>query len=233
MPGPPDHDLVLSSGFLAFARQAGFLAAVEDVGLPVGGLCGTSSGALAGALWASGRSAAEVGAELSQRAPWQLMRLNPAPWRGAFTMGVILDLLDALLPAEFADLQRPFAVGVRLENGQHALISEGPLAAAVAASCAMPGVFAPIDLPVGRCQDGGAVDRVGLSAWKALRGPRPTVVHWVDRTAGKDVDFDPAGVTVVRTPRSGARFWNLGDFQGQLEEARTLARAALLPLLSA
>ena len=46
-------DLVLSSGFLAFARHAGFLRAVEQLELPVEGLCGTSSGALSGALWAA------------------------------------------------------------------------------------------------------------------------------------------------------------------------------------
>ena len=46
----PRYDLVLSSGFLAFARQAGFLEAVEQLGLAVDGVCGTSSGALAGAL---------------------------------------------------------------------------------------------------------------------------------------------------------------------------------------
>ena len=48
------RDLVLSSGFLAFAAQCGFLQAVEESGIAVDGVCGTSSGALAGALWASG-----------------------------------------------------------------------------------------------------------------------------------------------------------------------------------
>ena len=42
------YDLVLSSGFLAFALHAGFLQAVEDVGLPVRGVMGTSAGALIG-----------------------------------------------------------------------------------------------------------------------------------------------------------------------------------------
>ena len=53
-------DLVLSSGFLAFARHVGVLRAVERSGNEVSGLCGTSSGALVGALWAAGVSADRV-----------------------------------------------------------------------------------------------------------------------------------------------------------------------------
>jgi predicted acylesterase/phospholipase RssA len=227
MSGPPPHDLVLSSGFLAFARQAGVLAAIEAVGPPIDGVCGTSSGALAGALWASGLPAAEVAVELSRRQPWQLMRVHGAFWRGLFSMGEVIDLLTELLPPTFADLDRPFAVGVRLPDGTHGLVHDGPLAPAVAASCAMPGVFAPVELAPGPCQDGGAVDRVGLDAWRRWRGARPTVVHQVDRTAGADVSLDLAQVTLIRTPRSGARFWDLGDFEGQRAEAEALASAAL------
>ena len=62
-------DLLLSSGFLAFGRQAGFLAAVEEVGLEVGAVQGTSSGALAGSLWAAGVPAAEIFVELTARSP--------------------------------------------------------------------------------------------------------------------------------------------------------------------
>ena len=83
------YDLVLSSGFLAFANHCGFLAAgaphrlnrtaappqspspphplhpplsaaVEDVGLPVGGIMGTSAGALIGSMYAAGYKPLEV-----------------------------------------------------------------------------------------------------------------------------------------------------------------------------
>lgn len=222
-------DLVLSSGFLAFARQAGFLEAVEQADLPVGAVMGTSSGALAGALWCAGYSARDTLAHLTQRAPIHLVGLSWAPWRGVLTLDPAIALLSDLLPPTFADLERPFAVGVEGPDGRHQLVHEGPLAPAVAASCAMPGVFVPVDLPIGRCRDGGAVDRLGLAAHRTWRGAVPTVAHWVDRSAGKDVpvDLDDPQLTVVRTPRSGAMFWNLGDVEGQREEARQLAAAAL------
>ena len=223
----PRYDLVLSSGFLAFARQAGFLEAVEQLGLAVDGVCGTSSGALAGALWASGRPAAEVADILSERPPWKLMRFNPRFWTGIFQMDEVVELLEGLLPATFAELPRTFAVGVVRPDGAHGLVQEGPLPAAVAASCAMPWVFAPVQLPIGPCRDGGALDRVALTPWRRLRGQRPTLVHHVERTAGADVSFPTEGVTIARTPRSGARFWSLGDFDGQRAEARALSLAAL------
>ena len=70
----PSRDLILSSGYLAFARHVGFLRAVETAGVEVGAICGTSSGALAAALWAAGMPARELGAELSAHRPARLQR---------------------------------------------------------------------------------------------------------------------------------------------------------------
>ncbi len=53
-------DLVLSSGFLAFAYHAGFLEAVAEAGISVRGVMGTSSGALSGSLYCAGYTPLEV-----------------------------------------------------------------------------------------------------------------------------------------------------------------------------
>ncbi len=220
-------DLLLSSGFLAFARQCGFLAAVEERGVDVDGVFGTSSGALAGALWASGMTAAEVAAELSRQTPLSMVRPNPAFWTGALTMGPALARLRAVLPPTFAGLGRPFGVGVQAPDGTHAWLTEGDLPAAVVASCSMPWLFAPVAVGGVSWRDGGAVDRLGFRGWRALRGGREVLLHLVERTAGVDGTDDLDGHVVVRTPRSGATLWSLGDFAGQLEEARQRALAEL------
>jgi len=44
-------DLILSSGYCAFARQVGVLAAVEDFKIPIDRCVGTSSGSLAASLY--------------------------------------------------------------------------------------------------------------------------------------------------------------------------------------
>ena len=221
------HDLLLSSGFLAFARQCGFLAAVEDAGLDVDGVYGTSSGAMCGALWAAGMPAGDIAAELSRDRPITQVRPSLAPWRGILTMGPVLDRLRALLPATFAELPRPFGVGVRAPDGRAVWLTQGDLPAAVAASCAMPWVFVPVSVDGVSYQDGGAVDRLGFSGWRALRGQRAVAVHEVARTAGTDGAADLAGIPVARSPRSGASFFSLGDFARQVAESRAIAAAAL------
>lgn len=219
-------DLVLSSGFLAFARQAGFLAAVEDLGIGVEGVCGTSSGALAGALWAAGWSAEQVLTELTARAPLAQVRPSLAPWRGALSMEPVVRRLREVLPATFEGLERPFGVGVCVAGG-HRLITSGPLPEAVAASCALPYVFAPVSVEGCVCSDGGAVDRTALSAWRAHRGGVDVVLHLVDRTAGAERADDLDAVRVVRSGRSGARLWHLGDAAGQFAETRAAVIADL------
>ncbi len=219
------HDLVLSSGFLAFARHIGVLKALESANFKVGALCGTSSGALVGALWAAGVPIPEIAERLSAQTPLSMMHLHPHMWRGLFSMGAVIQELTAWLPARFEDLEIPFAVGVVDPGGKATLLTKGPLPQAVAASCAIPYVFAPVVIDGVAYRDGGVVDRTGIQGWRAIRGVRPTVLHLVDRSGGghTDVKNIPLDVCRIHTPRSGARFWNLGDFGAQLEEARVIA----------
>src|SRR5690606_10394272 len=56
--------LALGAGFFGFFAQTGLLAALEDEGLRPARVVGVSAGALAGGLWASGLSAADLEAEL-------------------------------------------------------------------------------------------------------------------------------------------------------------------------
>lgn len=219
-------DLVLSSGFLAFARQCGFLQAVEQAGVPVDGLCGTSSGALAGALWAAGHDASFIAAELSRSPPLRYLRLHARPWRGAFSLRAMVVHLRTLLPERIEHLDLAFGVGVMTPDGRARLITEGPLAEAVAASCAIPRLFEPVALHGVPCADGGLVDRHFLDPWRARRGG-PVLLHLVDPSRGPAQVPEGQDLTVVRTARSGAAFWSLGDFAGQQEEARLATLAAL------
>ncbi len=215
-------DLVLSSGFLAFARHCGFLHAVEDREISVEGLCGTSSGALVAAMWAAGIPAADIVQRLSARRPLSLVRPSGTPWRGICSLNAFIAQLRTWLPATFEELSHPLAVGVMDERSRGHLLSEGPLPEAVAASCAVPYLFAPVVVDGVQYADGGAVDRLGFEPWSRLRGDREQLVHLVERSAGAETVLPP-GVSVVRTPRSGANFWSLGDFVGQVEEARKLS----------
>ena len=82
-------DLILSSGFCAFARQAGVLAALEDFNISIDRCVGTSSGSLAASLYCTGQfTPTQIADELSSRRPISLcqptLRLN----RGLLGLGL-------------------------------------------------------------------------------------------------------------------------------------------------
>lgn len=220
-------DLLLSSGFLAFARHIGVLRAIEERGTPIEGVFGTSSGALVGALWAAGHPSAAIEAELGGLRPIALMGGHWAVHRGLFSMAPVIARLRALLPARVEALPRPLGLGVQEPSGQFAWRTAGPLPELVAASCAMPWVFAPVVVEGAALRDGGAADRLGATPHRALRGPGRRLVHQVRRSAGVDQPADLEGDLRVESERSGASFWSLGDFGRQVAESQARAHLVL------
>lgn len=223
-------DLVLSSGFLAFAEQAGFLAAVEQAGIEVDAVCGTSSGALAGVLWAAGLPAEAILDRLCAAAPLSQVAPHPRVWEGLFTLDPVRRVLAEHLPARLEELRVPVGVGTVAPGKVPRLVTRGPAVDAVLASCAVPWLFAPVPLDGVAHLDGGAVDRTFLGPWRDHRGDRPVVLHLVDRSAGAADTPIPPRTAVVRSPRSGARLWNLGDTRARFLRTRDAALRELRPL---
>ena len=223
-------DVVLSSGFLAFAYHVGFLEAVMDSKkVSVQGIMGTSAGALTGSLLAAGYPVEAIADELSRVAPMQLLRPSQDLRNGALSLQRVVQRLEVLLPPTFEDLPHKFAVGVVGSDGKHHLIHQGPLAEAVAASAAIPGLFEPVHIEGfehSPCSDGGAVDRVGLKQWRTYRRNSEegrvyrALVHVIGRSSpfsGAD-DVENMGeedIWVVHSPKSGQSLVSLGDFEDQ------------------
>lgn len=227
---PEPVDVLLSSGYLAFARHVGVLRVLEERAIPVDAVVGTSSGSLVGALWASGMSSEAILAQLETVRPWAFVALHAAPWRGLLSLDPMIAWLRSVLPATFDGLSRPFAVGVSVRGGGTVtphLLTTGPLPEAIAASCAIPGLFAsPLAGPWGGWQDGGYADRLMAGPWRAWRGDRAGLAHAVARSAGRDVPL-PASLPVIRTGRARASLWSLRDVRVQADEAAADARRAL------
>jgi hypothetical protein len=89
------------------------------------------------------------------------------------------------------------------------------------------------------------VDRIGLKPWRERRrraspavasaaagAPPPCLVHIIERSSPFSGADDPTAtgegdVHVVRSPRSGVSFWDLGSFDLQFDAARRRARPVL------
>jgi NTE family protein len=154
--------LGMSSGFFGFFAHAGVLTVLEDEGLLPVRLSGSSAGALIAGLWASGVSASRIRDELLALRREHFW--DPAPGLGFLRGRLFLDRVSAILPvATFEACRVPVSVSVfDVLDRRTRVLSEGPLAPAIVASCSVPFLFHPIWLDGRPLLDGGIADRPGL-----------------------------------------------------------------------
>jgi NTE family protein len=147
--------------------------ALDELGLKPVIIAGTSIGGIIGAAYAAGISGAEIRAyvtdlfrhrsEVMSRF-WQLRpkRVRDLFSEGAFSIGqfdavrVLETFLPRGFPADFADLKIPLKlVATDFYGWQEAVLAEGPLIRAIAASIAIPVLFRPVVVEGRVMIDGG------------------------------------------------------------------------------
>ncbi|MEX2502916.1 MAG: cyclic nucleotide-binding domain-containing protein [Trueperaceae bacterium] len=197
--------LVLSGGGARGYVHIGLLAALEEAGIEVDAVAGTSMGALVGGAYALNRSAQE--AERSARAFGNKKRIvdKTLPLVAiARSRGVTRILTSMFGDVRIEDLPTPFfCVSANLSRAQPHLHERGTLWRAVRASSAIPGVFTPVLHEGDVLVDGGAMNnfpvdlartRFGdgpLVASNAYGSERPrTAYRFPDELSGWDVLLD-------------------------------------------
>ena len=221
-------DVILSSGFLAFARHIGVFDAIDECGIDVNAICGTSSGSMVGALYAAGYTPDQIAEELHIPRPITMVNFSWKPWKGLFAMSTVQKKLSDLLPTHIEDLPKPMGIGLCTMDKKKHLITKGHLVDAIIASCAVPYLFVPHNVDGDFYQDGGFADRLMAEDWRLLRKTQmgteqESLIHIVDRSNGAAEERGTEGAIVIRTPRSFAKLWDIGDFEGQRKEAKELA----------
>ncbi len=187
--------VVLSSGGgRGVFAHTGFMCALESLEVPVSASAGCSAGAVVAGMLASGRTAAEWKAVVTQVDPGSFW--TPRPWwrlayalsmgrgrglKGLSDTAAALRFLESQLKAQrFEGCIYPFwAVAINLGTGEKAWLHEGPLAPAMMASAAMPGLYDPVEIDGEYFTDGALIDLAPAEAICCRYGLDGLLIHHV------------------------------------------------------
>lgn len=165
--------VALSGGGFRGMAHIGVFRALEHYGMKPDLIAGTSAGSLVGALYASGKSTAEIEA-LAGKVFWPKLLGS----RG------LAEFCHDHLPRTFEELAIPLSVVVTaLPSRDAAVFDSGEVAPAIMASCAMPWLFRRVKiggrmytdggwacvLPAKICRDRGCRNVISSDVWWRAR----------------------------------------------------------------
>jgi len=168
--------LVLGGGGTVGAVEVGFIDRLEELGVKVDFIVGTSVGALNAAhvafhdgtehsclseIWHDLRHE-RVFRRRPWQALWQLWRTRTGLFENRLVGQLLLDHLDV---DDFANSRIPLHVtATNICSGERVIFSEGSIVDAVRASTAIPGLFAPVEIKGEHYVDGGVSAGVDVKA---------------------------------------------------------------------
>jgi len=153
--------LVLGGGAARGIAHVGVMRVLEREGLSPDQIVGTSAGALAGVFMAAGVSA-DRAAAWGESLRWPLLARPIVSRLGLMSNERMGELLRRALPVTtFDELAIPFAcMATDLATAEPVILCEGELISAVRASCAIPGLFVPVERDGMLLVDGGVTANV-------------------------------------------------------------------------
>jgi NTE family protein len=195
----PRIGLALGSGSARGWAHIGAIRALEERGVKPDLICGTSIGALVGAVYASGQL--DPFEDWVTQLVWrQVVRLMDLTWRGGLIRGQrLFNLFRAIFKdLEIAELPCPFgAIATELSSGREIWLRHGKLFDVVRASIATPGLFTPVVHEGAVLVDGGLVNPVPVSMCRALGAE---IVIAIDLSWGKLGPYRNMGRDLPATP---------------------------------
>jgi NTE family protein len=172
--------LALGGGGIRGLAHIGVLRTLEQYRFTIKAIAGTSAGGLIGALYAAGKTPAEmqeVVTHLDQKKLFARAKEDGPALLGI--AGLVALLTDLLGELDFDQLKIPFAcTSVDLLTGREIILHHGSVLRAVTATVAVPGVFPPVKIDGITLVDGGVLDPVPvrLARWLAPHLPVPAVI---------------------------------------------------------
>ncbi len=172
--GPPSAEtpkpriaLVLGGGAARGFAHIGVIRTLEQEKIPIDLIVGTSVGSLIGAIYASDMNSFDLewtAFMLEKDDVFDYALLSAITSMGPVKGDKLEEFVRNKVPvANIENLRLPFAaVATDLNRGTRVVLDRGPVAKAVRASSAIPGVFNPVDLQGRILVDGGLVDNIPI-----------------------------------------------------------------------
>jgi NTE family protein len=189
--------IALGGGFARGLAHIGVLKVLEEEGIPIDFIAGTSVGSVIGAAYCSGISAKELEeiaslVRFKHFARWTISRF------GIASNDRMTGFLKKMLKVRtFEELKIPLAVSATdFVSGDGVVFRSGPLIDAVRASCAYPGMFLPVNIDGRLLIDGMLAHPVATVPLREMGAERVLGVylsaHWVNLKGPRHV-FDVVG----------------------------------------
>ncbi len=172
--------LALGGGAARGWAHIGVIRALEEAGVEINMIAGTSIGALVGGCYLAGKldELEDFARSLTRRRIFGLLdfHLGGAGLFGG--MKLTARMQQHMNGATFEDLPKPFVcVAAEIRTGHEIWLSSGSLITAMRASYALPGVFEPVVCNKRLLVDGALVNPVPVSVCRAYEQPLVVAVN--------------------------------------------------------
>jgi len=207
----PAIGIALGGGFARGIAHIGVLRVLEQEGIPIHAVTGTSVGALIGACYCSGLSPREMeevahNARFTTFARWTLSRY------GFATNDRMVSFLTRHLKCSaFEQLRIPLGVtATDFNSGEGVVFRSGSMIDPVRASCAYPGMFLPVQIGGRHLVDGMLAHPVPTRPLRDMGAERVLAVHlkgtWSNGGAPRHL-FDVIGQSFAIAQDAMASVW--------------------------
>lgn len=185
---PKKVALVLGGGAARGLAHIGVIKALEEHNISFDYVVGTSVGSLVGAFYAAGLTSAEM-IEYAKTIKTKDIKSGLIPFVPSKTDGIKNVVVNALGNIDITDLKKHYcAVAVDVKSAREVYFVKGNLAEIVAASCAVPGVFLPVEYEDYVLYDGGLSNNLPSNVPKIVFGCDAVIAVDVNSTRGYGTD---------------------------------------------